>query len=79
MTTKNTGQAEENGKQPWKSRVAGDDLADRVAEAMHTAGHKAGFFTFPWEKVAAHGREKYRVLAGAAIAAIQQAKGSAHD
>ena len=44
-------------------------LVEKVAERMHTAGHEAGFFYFPWEKVAEHGREKYAVLAKAAIAA----------
>ena len=62
-------------KRAWRVRVGGGDLESRVAEAMHTAGHDAGFFTFPWERVAEHGREKYRVLAGAAIAAVQQANG----
>jgi predicted alpha/beta-hydrolase family hydrolase len=44
-------------------------LVMKVARSMHNAGHDAGFFNFPWDKVADHGREKYGVLAQAALEA----------
>jgi hypothetical protein len=42
-------------------------LAAKMAEVMHNAGFKAGFFNYPYEKVAAHGVEKYGVLAKAIL------------